>query len=105
MITRNDVDRDRAAHRLIPGQGYRRAFKLAIPAQPIAPPSECEPVHGTEDLSVHNLNPPVERGSSPMAFVWHASRREWEPVGRVAKRVAFESVYLAAHGWTYGGPT
>ncbi len=91
-------------HRLIPGKGYRVIGPLPMPAVPLGDASACEPPGAEPDRSLHSLLPESNRGSPPFIFVWYPEKKEWEPITARGRRVAFSSAYLAAHGWTYGGP-
>jgi hypothetical protein len=97
------VEAQRTAYRVEPGKGYKRAGTLPMPQNPLGMPSACEPPNGTAG-GLHLLNPPVDRQAPQMPFTWHPVGKEWESFGRMGKRIAFTSAYLAAHGWTYGRP-
>lgn len=100
----NRVSDNRTAYKLRPGRGYKLVGPLPMPPDPLGEPAVCEPPAGTP-MSKHKLLPPADReGALPTPFIWHPDKKEWECSGTVGKRVAFTSAYLAAHGWTYGGP-
>lgn len=97
------VEEYRTIYRVDPGKGYKRMGALPLPESPLGVPSACEPPNGTPS-GRHMLNAPAEREAPQMPFTWHPVGKEWETFGRMGKRIAFTSAYLAAHGWTYGGP-
>lgn len=99
IITRQQVNKERSAYRLNLGQGYVRLGKPRVPAAAVHPPSACEPASGG-DGDTHMI---VSPQNVQVIATWHAATKEWEPIGVSGRRVAFESRYLAAHGWTYGG--
>lgn len=97
-VARNQVDKERCAYAFRAG-GYVRLGKPPMPGTVMRPASACEPPMGGDGDS-HVLVSP--QGTEVVAR-WHAVKREWEPADMSGHRVAFESRYLAAYGWTYGG--
>src|SRR5262249_15518865 len=102
MFSQEDVDKDPTAFVFELGKGYRRVGRPRIPSPPVGGASVCEPEHG-EELSWHRIIPPNQPNGTYIRVQWLADKKIWRPTLETsARRVAFTSEYLAAHGWTYG---
>jgi len=103
IVTRAMVEKERPAYKFTPENGYARLGRLPLPALPVYSAIVCEPDGNAKDGTRHIIKPPND-GATGVVAIWHKAEKEWEPVGVNGRRVAFESRYLAAHGWVYGGP-
>jgi hypothetical protein len=101
IVPRETAMADRTAHVLRPGIGYVAAGKPAMPIKPIHDASKCEPPAPTGNDTWHWLTSPHGKD---IKLQWNLAKREWAPPIGVGNRMAFDSKYLAAHGWKYKGP-
>jgi hypothetical protein len=82
--------------------GFRRVGELAMPSEPIGPPTACEPTDPAELGSWHRIKPPNQPDGVYIRARWEPTMKYWAPpLEQQGRRVAYSSAYLAAVGWTY----
>ena len=94
--------REKTKHRFVAGLGFLLVGEPPMPATVIGGAEACEPPVLAMPGTRHVLQPPM--GAAPQTLSWDPAGRLWAPPLGLGKRLAFRSIYLAAHGWTYLGP-
>jgi hypothetical protein len=102
IVKRAVAMQSKTSHQFIRGVGYlQHADPPDIPAG-VEGGRNCSPPAGTEDGSVHVLNP--SHGAPQMRLRWIAREGAWEPLKPGAgNRLAWTADHLSRAGWQYVG--
>jgi len=104
IVSRSEAEQRPTHHQFVPGIGYIvHSGPPEMPQGRSGAGKPCKPPQGTEDGSLHFLQPPNQHPKMPMR--WLAKHHCWAPMRHgQGNRLAWSDEHLSAAGWAYMRP-